>query len=241
MKKTLLMLLSLMAATMAFAQDVIIETSGTRTEARILTVNDAEIAYKRFSNLNGPTYTKRIEKIARIEYENGDVDDFLEQAETDGNIWGDATLPDLDYENYKGFLLAKGNVVYIPDGRTEYEKAAVQYLREMIHEDGFWVLAARKEQAHFMIVYEVVTKGLDHINMFFIQRRDPYTDIEISYSRTNDWFGYGDLFYKYGHIRTSEDVGDNVLAARKLYNNIKKIQEIVDSKKRKIWFELFER
>lgn len=230
-----------MSVSVASAQDVIIETSGTRTEARILTVNDAEITYKRFSNPNGPTYTKKIEKIARIEYENGDVDDFLEQAESDRNIWGDTTLPDIDYENYKGFLLAPGNVVYIPDGKTDYEKAAVEYLRERISKDGFWRLAMRKEQAHFLIVYEVVTKGRDHINMFFIQRRDPYTEMEISLSRTNDWNGYSSLFYRYGFLTTYENIEDNLLTASKLYENIKKIQKMIVSNKKKVWFELFER
>lgn len=99
MKKLSAIFLFLLSVTVTFAQDVIIETSGTRTEAKILTVNDAEIAYKRFSNPNGPTYTKKMEKIARIEYENGDVDDFEGQRRTESNVWGDTTLMDIDYES----------------------------------------------------------------------------------------------------------------------------------------------
>lgn len=228
-----------MSCAIIFAQDVIIETSGARTEARILTVNDAEISYKRFSNLNGPTYTKKIEKIARIEYENGDVDDFNDQRLYDSNIWGDTTLMDIDYDSYKGFLMAPGNVVYIPDGRTEYEKAAVEYLRKKIYEDGFWVLASRKEQAHFLIVYEVETRGRDHIRQVFIERRDPYTSKEIAYFKTNSSYGY--FFSTYGRIMTSESVEDNLKAANKLYENIRKIQERIVTKKKDYWFQLFMR
>lgn len=237
MKKISAIFLFLLYVTVSFAQDVIIETSGTRTEAKILTVNDEEISYKRFSNLNGPTYTKKIEKIARIEYENGDVDEFDGRAETDGNIWGDATLPDMDYDSYKGFLMAPGNVVYIPDGRTDYEKAAVRYLREKIAGDGFWKLAARKEQAHFLIVYEVETKGRDHIRMVFLERRDPYTDKEISDFEINSTYGY--FLSKYGRIKTSESVDDNIIAAKKLYENILEIQERIVTRKKEDWHQLF--
>lgn len=239
MKKISAIFLFLLYVTVSFAQDVIIETSGTRTEAKILTVNDEEISYKRFSNLNGPTYTKKIEKIARIEYENGDVDEFDGRAETEGNIWGDATLPDLDYNSYKGFLMAPGNVVYIPDGRTDYEKAAVRYLREKIAGDGFWKLAARKEQAHFLIVYEVETKGRDHIRMVFLERRDPYTDKEVYSFKTNSSYGY--FFSTYGRIHTSESIGDNLMAAEKLYENISKIQKRILTKKKDYWYKLFTR
>lgn len=237
MKKAFALFFLLLFSTVSFAQDVIIETSGTRTEAKILTINDTEISYKRFSNLDGPTYTKRIEKIAKIEYENGDVDDFEEQKLAESNIWGDTSLKDLDYDSYKGFLLAPGNVVYIPEGKTEYEKAAVQYLRERIYNDKFWVLASRKEQAHFLLVYEVVTKGRDHIRMVFLERRDPYTDKEISALKTNT--RYGRFFWRYGHIKTSESMDDNILAAKKLYENIQEIQERIVTSENEGWYQLF--
>ena len=180
-----------------------------------------------------------MEKIARIEYENGDVDDFEGQRRTESNVWGDTTLMDIDYESYKGFLLAPGNVVYIPDGKTEYEKAAVQYLRERIYNDKFWVLASRKEQAHFLLVYEVVTKGRDHIRMVFLERRDPYTDKEIDAFKVNTQ--YGRFFWKYGHIRTSESVDDNMLAVKKLYGNILEIQETIVTSEKEGWYQLFMR
>lgn len=239
MKKALALFLLLLSSAVSFAQDVIIETSGSRTEAKILTINDAEISYKRFTNINGPTYTKRIEKIARIEYENGDVDDFDGRAETEGNIWGDATLPDLDYDSYKGFLLDKGNVVYIPNSENEYEQVAVKYLRKRIASDGFWKLASRKEQAHFMIVYEVDLKGRDKVKQTYIQRRDPYTNKELSkYFTTNL---YGDSFFGGRQIRSSENRDDNMEAAEKLYQYILSIQKNIEEKNVKKWYSLFMR
>lgn len=237
MKKTLALFFLLLSSAVSFAQDVIIETSGSRTEAKILTINDAEISYKRFSNLNGPTYTKRIEKIARIEYENGDVDDFGALAETEGNMFGDASLPDLDYDSYKGFLLDKGNVVYIPDAETEYEQMAVQYLRKRIASDGFWKLAVKKSQAHFLIVYEVELKGRDKVKQTYLQRMDPYTKKELAMLRSSNL--YGDYLFGGRYIKTSENPNDNVEAAKKLYQYILDIQKNIDQKKKDHWHSMF--
>lgn len=237
MKKIFTLFIALMLTAMTYAQDVIIETSGTRTEAKILTVNDEEISYKRFSNLNGPTYTKKIEKIATIEYENGDVDDFDGQAETEGNIWGDATLPDLDYDSYKGFLLDKGNVVYIPNAETEYEQVAVQYLRKRIASDGFWKLAVKKSQAHFQIVYEVDLKGRDKVKQTYLQRMDPYTKKELAKFDASNLFG--DWLFGGRYIKTSENPKDNVEAAERLYLYILDIQKNIDKKKKERWHSMF--
>lgn len=237
MKKALALFLLLLSSAVSFAQDVIIETSGSRTEAKILTINDAEISYKRFSNLNGPTYTKRIEKIARIEYENGDVDVFGALAEIEGNMFGDASLPDLDYDSYKGFLLDKGNVVYIPDAETEYEQMAVQYLRKRIASDGFWKLAVKKSQAHFLIVYEVELKGRDKVKQTYLQRMDPYTKKELAMLRSSNL--YGDYLFGGRYIKTSENPNDNVEAAKKLYQYILDIQKNIDQKKKDHWHSMF--
>lgn len=239
MKKAFALFFLLLFSTVSFAQDVIIESSGTRTEAKILTINDTEISYKRFSNLDGPTYTKRIEKIAKIEYENGDVDDFEEQKLAESNIWGDTSLKDLDYDSYKGFLLAPGNVVYIPDGKTEYEKAAVQYLRERIYNDKFWVLASRKEQAHFLIVYEVDLKGRDKVRQTYLQRRDPYTGKEMALLKSSNM--YGDYLFGGRYIKTSEDPDENIEAAERLYQYILAIQKNIGQNKKERWHSMFVR
>ena len=58
------------------AQDVIVKKDGSTILSKVLEVNTADIKYKKFSNLNGPTYTIDKSDILAINYENGEKDDF---------------------------------------------------------------------------------------------------------------------------------------------------------------------
>ena len=237
-----------------YAQDIILEVSGNRTEAKVLTVDDDKIHYKKYSNPDGPTYTKAIEKIASITYQNGDVDVFSEHTVNDKskeqvektkivlpNPWGDTSLPELDYDNYEGFLLEKGNVVYIPDPYETYEVEAVNYLREKIAENGFWKLAARPEQAHFFIVYEVDTSWFDHIKKEFFRRREPFSKKDIKYSADMiESTPLADFFHKYGRFMTNENSSKNLEIAQDLYKNILEIQAKIDKRKKNNgWYSYF--
>lgn len=75
MKKLLLMLL-LLAATHANAQDVIVLKDGNTVVSKILEITTTEIKYKKFSNPDGPTYTVLKSEVKGINYANGDKDVF---------------------------------------------------------------------------------------------------------------------------------------------------------------------
>lgn len=254
MKRILLTLSLVLSFVGLYAQDIILEVSCNSIEAKVLTVDEAKIQYKKFSNLDGPVYTKRIEKIARITYQNGDVDVFSEGSDNkkevvkvekttmiQQNPWGDASLPILDYENYKGFLLEKGNVVYIPDPYEPYEVEAINYLRRRISEDGFWKLASSPEQAHFFIVYEVDTAWADHIKKEFFRRREPFAKEDTKYSP--DMIAstpLADFFHKYGRFFTNETSSKNLEIAQQLYENIQKVQAKIETRKKNNgWYSYF--
>lgn len=65
----------------AFAQDVIHKKDGTKVEAKILSVNEDYVEFKRWNNQQGPTFAISIEKVFKIVYSNGDVDVFDEPVE----------------------------------------------------------------------------------------------------------------------------------------------------------------
>lgn len=75
MKKFLFMLL-LLAAVQAKAQDVIVMKDGNTVVSKILEITTTEIKYKKFSNLDGPTYTVLKSEVKGINYANGDKDVF---------------------------------------------------------------------------------------------------------------------------------------------------------------------
>lgn len=63
---------------MACAQDIITTKDGSDIQARILEVTNSEVKYKRFSNLEGPTFTISKSDILIIRYENGENEVFKE-------------------------------------------------------------------------------------------------------------------------------------------------------------------
>lgn len=63
---------------MACAQDIITTKDGSDIQARILEVTNSEVKYKRFSNLEGPTFTISKSDILIVRYENGENEVFKE-------------------------------------------------------------------------------------------------------------------------------------------------------------------
>ena len=61
----------------SYAQDVIIKNDNSTIECKVLKIGNSEIEYKKWTNLDGPTYVINILDVSNIKYQNGDVDDFL--------------------------------------------------------------------------------------------------------------------------------------------------------------------
>ena len=58
------------------AQDVITKTDGSKIDAKVETVTETHINYRKVTNLNGPVYSIPISSVANIVYENGVEDIF---------------------------------------------------------------------------------------------------------------------------------------------------------------------
>lgn len=81
MKKAFILIALLFGSIgMAGAQDIITTKDGSDIQARILEVTNSEIKYKRFSNLEGPTFTINKSDILIIRYENGENEVFKESS-----------------------------------------------------------------------------------------------------------------------------------------------------------------
>ena len=66
----------MMLAVSANAQDVVVLKDGSLLNAKVVEVTETTIRYKKFDNIDGPTYTMSKEKILAINYENGTKDVF---------------------------------------------------------------------------------------------------------------------------------------------------------------------
>lgn len=76
MKKILLLTGFLLSALSTYAQDVIVKKDGSTIVSRVEKITSDEVTYKKYSNLNGPSYTIGVKEIKAINYENGTSDTF---------------------------------------------------------------------------------------------------------------------------------------------------------------------
>ena len=76
MKKSLLLLLLFLCPVLASAQDVIVKNDGSTILSKVLEITSTEVKYKKFSNLEGPTYSLTKTDVQAINYENGEKDTF---------------------------------------------------------------------------------------------------------------------------------------------------------------------
>lgn len=75
----LLAVILLFSAGIATAQDVILKKDNTTVLSKVLEITSTEIKYKKWSNQEGPTYSINRSEVTRINFQNGDVEQFTEQ------------------------------------------------------------------------------------------------------------------------------------------------------------------
>ena len=89
MKQFFLFLLLLCSASIS-AQDIIVKKDGSTILSKVIEIGSTEIKYKKFSNLNGPTYSITKVEILSINYENGEKESFddiiIEQTQQSVNV-----------------------------------------------------------------------------------------------------------------------------------------------------------
>ena len=66
----------------ALAQDVILKKDNTTVLSKVLEVTSTEIKFKKWSNQDGPTYSISRSEVISINYQNGDVDKFIDPVVT---------------------------------------------------------------------------------------------------------------------------------------------------------------
>lgn len=76
MKKLFILALFVIGFVNVYAQDILQLKDGLKIEVKLIEVSESSIKYKRWDNLNGPTYTISITKVSSILYENGVFEEF---------------------------------------------------------------------------------------------------------------------------------------------------------------------
>ena len=79
MKKVLILLIAMIVALGAMAQDVIVKKDGSTVLCKVLEVNNGEVIYKKWNDLNGANYIMDRSMISNINYQNGRQDQLNAQ------------------------------------------------------------------------------------------------------------------------------------------------------------------
>ena len=79
------LVLIVISITSVHAQDVIYKKNGEEIKAKVQKISELEIEYKKFENLEGPSYSIAKSIVLMIIYENGTKDIFAEKEETASN------------------------------------------------------------------------------------------------------------------------------------------------------------
>lgn len=74
--RKLCLVLSLCLSSLIYAQDVIVLNDGSSIISKVVEVGSTDVKYKKWSNLEGPTYTLKITEILSVNYQNGEKESF---------------------------------------------------------------------------------------------------------------------------------------------------------------------
>ncbi len=105
MKRVLFVTALMLFGMAAAAQDVITTKDGDDIQAKVIEITETDVMYKKYSNLNGPTYILSKSDILIVRYENGEKEVFRETSKANAykpNTTHEVT-PGMRYAQYKDF------------------------------------------------------------------------------------------------------------------------------------------
>lgn len=119
--RKILLILSILLSVSAMAQDVILKQNGDEIQCKLIEVGTENIKYKKWSNLNGPTFVEERNDVFMIKYENGEKDVFgMKKTKQNHSLPITGTsMPNLAYDNKSVSGLSSGGVVIpVVDAQT---------------------------------------------------------------------------------------------------------------------------
>ena len=82
MKKVFIFTIVLFILSSLKAQDIILKNDGSEIKSKVIEVTLNEVKYKRFDNIDGPTYTLIKTEIFKINYQNGTSEVYNQEIKT---------------------------------------------------------------------------------------------------------------------------------------------------------------
>lgn len=134
MKKHLLFIVLFCASLMTMAQDVIVKKDGSTIQSKVIEINETEIKYKKWANLDGPIYVINQSELTSINYQNGEVECFTRENEV-----GTSQTKEF-VESVQGKMTREGTGLCL-DGR----KLSDDEVRSLVGEENYQVYRNGKQ------------------------------------------------------------------------------------------------
>ena len=235
MKKLIILFAALLLTNgFMYAQEIIVKQDGSSINAYRTDYNGPVIYYQTEDTDTGAIYRIKKEDVLVIRLADGTPvmpnagqpvqTNTTGPANTAANttpVIEQSAFPDIDLTDYHGFLLDKGNCVYVAyDNNVEYEIAAVDAMKQAIKADGLWTVVDKPSQAHFVLQYSVCLLGQDYARLLF-RPRENYIQMPKF-----GCYSSGSHFNCAGY-NTNEEVAFNVYIAQTLTDRILKNYKIM--------------
>lgn len=115
------------------AQDVIVKKDNSTILSKVTKIGETEIEYKKWSNLDGPTYSISINDVKNINYQNGEVEKFENVSNN--------PITQYNYYSSGGYMTRKGKHLEL-NGR----KLSDEDVRNLVGEENYKTYKSAKAQ-----------------------------------------------------------------------------------------------
>lgn len=92
----------------SYAQDVIVLHDGNTIVSKVLEITKSDIKYKKYDNIDGPSYSLNRSAVQKINYENGSVEEIADIDMKIGSLKKAKTLKIMSYIIGGGAVIAGG-------------------------------------------------------------------------------------------------------------------------------------
>lgn len=176
-----------LAGTSSFAQDLIKFKNGEAVNAKVIEVDEEKVKYKKYDNLDGPSYTARKSQISVITYENGTEDVFDKSTPASAAVSkkseisksqppNDDTPKDESDEDMFKRLTQKGKKVFV----ETVDKGYQAHFTKALNRFGRWQIVTDKDEADFILRFSTTNMGVadQQGRAFFINPKNNHVFME---------------------------------------------------------------
>ena len=228
MKKLLVLFTALIiSGVVTNAQEIIVKNDGSVINAFRTDYSGQVVYYQTQDSDDAPIFRIKKDDILVIRLADGtaitpnNIQKTQENTQSPNGIEqaaDESQFPDIDLTDYHGFLLDKGNCVYVTyNSKVDYEIETVEAIKQSIRENGLWQVVDKPSQAHFVLQYYVCLRGRDFAYMVFRPRENyektPFLDWGWS-NRTKA------TFFTCGGEYASEEISENINVGQTVISHV---------------------